>query len=79
MTAMAVRLCAAAQLCRWTVMNVVVIYFIPRPLAGCEHSLNTSPGLIFQASDRTEQWAPNSLNEMGLVITEAEIWYITEN
>lgn len=54
-------------------MNVVVIYFIPRPLAGCEHSLNTSPGLIFQASDRTEQWAPNSLNEMGLVITETEI------
>lgn len=39
MTAMAVRLCVAAQLCRWTVMNVVVIYFIPRPLAGCEHSL----------------------------------------
>lgn len=29
----------AAQLCRWTVMNVVVIYFTLRPLAGCEHSL----------------------------------------
>lgn len=59
-------------------MNVVVIYFIPQQLAGCEHS-NTSPCLIFQASDCTEQWEPNSFNEMGLVITEAEIWYITEN
>lgn len=39
MTALTVRLCVAAQLCRWTVMSVVVIYFIPRPLAGCEHSL----------------------------------------
>lgn len=29
----------AAQLCHWTVMNVVVICFISLPLAGCEHSL----------------------------------------
>lgn len=34
---------------------------------------DTSPGLIFQVSERTKQWAPNSLNEMGLALTEAEI------
>ena len=62
----------AAQLRCWPVMNVAIIYFIPRPLAGCEHS-NTSLGLIFQVSDRTKQRAPNSLNEMGLEFTEAEI------
>lgn len=43
-------------------MNVVIIYFIPPPLAGGE-----------QASDCAERWAPNSLNKVGLTITEAEI------
>lgn len=46
---------AAAQLCRWTVMNVVVIYFIPRPLAGCEHSL-----IPVQASFSRPLIAPSS-------------------
>lgn len=40
--------------------------------AACERS-NTSPGLIFQASDRAEQWEPNSADDMGLAITQAEI------
>lgn len=39
MTVLTVCLHLAAQLCRWTVMNVVVIYFIPQPLAGCERFL----------------------------------------
>lgn len=29
----------AAQMCCWTAVNFAVIYFIPQPLAGCEHSL----------------------------------------
>lgn len=47
--------------------------FHPPTISRLRTLSNTSAGLIFQASDRTERWAPNSLNEMGLVITEAEI------
>lgn len=59
-------------------MNVMLVCFIPPTEAACECS-NTSPGLIFQASDRAEQWEPNSPDDMGLAITQAEIWYIMEN
>lgn len=71
MMVLTVCLYLAAQLCSWAVMNVVVIYFVLLPLAGCEHPLipvraSFSGPLIAQSSGyliRSMKWGSRLLGQ----------------